>query len=305
MLSRLVYRKGMDLLLDVIPSVCALFPQVHWIIGGDGPKRGVLEEMREKYQLQERVEMIGAVAHSDVRNVLTRGHLFLNCSLTEAFCIAILEAVSCGLYVVSTRVGGVPEILPPDVMSFASPTSHDIVLSLSQAIPHVTRLLRQNNREYATEVHGMVRRMYNWHDVARRTERVYERAVREHQASEQGEDDCDISPSSTNLTVRSSKTAGSTSLHASPPTIAPDPGSFFSLSLSRLSSFSACGPFVGLLFSLVVILDHLWWRVLEWMSEREQIDVAVEVDVVGLHSGWNDVEGEQESDSEPSRPADC
>ncbi|KAK8545482.1 hypothetical protein V6N12_026316 [Hibiscus sabdariffa] len=31
------------------------------------------------------------------------------CSLTEAFCIAILEAASCGLLTVSTRVGGVPE----------------------------------------------------------------------------------------------------------------------------------------------------------------------------------------------------
>lgn len=36
-------------------------------------------------------------------------YLFLRSSLTEAFCIAILEAASCGLLTVSTRVGGVPE----------------------------------------------------------------------------------------------------------------------------------------------------------------------------------------------------
>lgn len=68
-LSRLVYRKGMDLIIDVIPRICALFPHVHFLIGGDGPKRVMMEEMREKYQLQERVEMIGAVAHGDVRKV--------------------------------------------------------------------------------------------------------------------------------------------------------------------------------------------------------------------------------------------
>jgi phosphatidylinositol glycan class A protein len=39
-----------------------------------------------------------------------RGHIFLNCSLTESFCIALLEAASCGLFVVSCRVGGVPEV---------------------------------------------------------------------------------------------------------------------------------------------------------------------------------------------------
>jgi phosphatidylinositol N-acetylglucosaminyltransferase subunit A len=45
--------------------------------------------------------------------VLVRGHIFLNCSLTESFCIAILEAACCGLFVVSTRVGGVPEVTRP------------------------------------------------------------------------------------------------------------------------------------------------------------------------------------------------
>lgn len=44
--------------------------------------------------------------------VLTRGQIFLNTSLTESFGIATLEAACAGLYVVSTRVGGVPEILP-------------------------------------------------------------------------------------------------------------------------------------------------------------------------------------------------
>jgi phosphatidylinositol N-acetylglucosaminyltransferase subunit A len=43
---------------------------------------------------------------------LIRGHIFLNTSLTESFGIAILEAACAGLYVVSTRVGGVPEVLP-------------------------------------------------------------------------------------------------------------------------------------------------------------------------------------------------
>jgi hypothetical protein len=41
------------------------------------------------------VELLGAVPHKNVRDVLIRGHIFLNCSLTEAFCIAILEAAWC------------------------------------------------------------------------------------------------------------------------------------------------------------------------------------------------------------------
>jgi phosphatidylinositol glycan class A protein len=51
MLSRLVYRKGIDLVINVIPTICARFPHVHFIIGGDGPKKLLLEEMRERHQV--------------------------------------------------------------------------------------------------------------------------------------------------------------------------------------------------------------------------------------------------------------
>jgi phosphatidylinositol glycan class A protein len=83
-----------------------------------------LEEMREKHSLQDRVEMLGAVPHSRVRSVLVTGHIFLNSSLTEAFCIAILEAASCGLLTVSTRVGGVPEACNIFYNSFVALSLH-------------------------------------------------------------------------------------------------------------------------------------------------------------------------------------
>ena len=68
--SRLVYRKGIDLLVSVIPITCELFPHVNFIIAGDGPKRIELEQMRERCVLQDRVTMLGAVNHSQVRNVI-------------------------------------------------------------------------------------------------------------------------------------------------------------------------------------------------------------------------------------------
>lgn len=127
LLSRLVYRKGIDLAAEIIPTICARFPWVDFVIGGDGPKRLLLEEMIAKsverdwfsslltffrHGLQDRVHLAGAISHTQVRNFLSQGDIFLNCSLTEAFCIAILEASCCGLSVVSTRVGGVEEVLP-------------------------------------------------------------------------------------------------------------------------------------------------------------------------------------------------
>eukprot|EP00033_Pygsuia_biforma_P001904 GCRY01002125.1.p1 GENE.GCRY01002125.1~~GCRY01002125.1.p1 ORF type:complete len:456 (+),score=92.97 GCRY01002125.1:135-1502(+) len=170
-LARLTYRKGIDLLVDVIPQICRLFPKVNFVVGGDGPKRLMLEEMVEKFRLYDRVELLGAVPHKDVREVMTRGHIFLNTSLTEAFCIAIVEAASCGLFVVSTRVGGIPEVLPPHMRKLAEPVPEDLVAALAEAIAEVKDAPPH-------KIHEEVRELYSWDDVSRRTEIVYQHAVR-------------------------------------------------------------------------------------------------------------------------------
>ncbi|KAL6601306.1 hypothetical protein ACP70R_044526 [Stipagrostis hirtigluma subsp. patula] len=172
-ISRLVYRKGADLLVEVIPEVCRLFPKVRFIVGGDGPKRVRLEEMREKFSLQDRVEMLGAVPHAQVRSVLISGHIFLNSctgSLTEAFCIAILEAASCGLLTVSTRVGGVPEVLPDDMIVLAEPAPEDMVRAVKKAIDMLPGIDPQ-------VMHLRMKGLYSWDDVAKRTEIVYDHAM--------------------------------------------------------------------------------------------------------------------------------
>ena len=68
-MSRLVYRKGIDLLAASAPVICDLHPEVRFVVGGDGPKMVELEQMREKYQLQDRIELLGSVPPSGVRDV--------------------------------------------------------------------------------------------------------------------------------------------------------------------------------------------------------------------------------------------
>lgn len=133
MASRLVYRKGIDLLAGIIPRFKNT-PNINFIIVGDGPKRDLLEEIREKTNMQERVQMVGAVEHNRVRDFLVRGHIFLNTSLTEAYCMAIVEAASCGLQVVSTSVGGIPEVLPKSLILLAEPEIDAIYAAILIAI---------------------------------------------------------------------------------------------------------------------------------------------------------------------------
>lgn len=165
-ICRLTYRKGVDLLVDVIPVILRKYSNVHIIIGGDGPKKIVLQEMIEKYNIADRVELLGALHHSEVRNVLCRGHIFLNTSLTEAFCIAILEAASCGLLCVSTNVGGVPEVLPPDMIYLSPAKPEPLIEKLELAIKHSKNIP-------CTKMHETIKSLYSWQNVAERAENVY------------------------------------------------------------------------------------------------------------------------------------
>ena len=66
------------------------------MIGGEGVKRNLLEEVISSRGLKNRVTLLGPLQHSKVCSVLNKGHIFLNTSLTEAYCMAIVEAVACG-----------------------------------------------------------------------------------------------------------------------------------------------------------------------------------------------------------------
>ncbi|ALC42814.1 CG6401 [Drosophila busckii] len=206
--SRLVYRKGIDLLAGVIPRFKNT-PNINFIIVGDGPKRDLLEEIREKCNMQERVEIVGAVEHAMVRDVLVRGHIFVNTSLTEAYCMAIVEAASCGLQVVSTCVGGIPEVLPNSLILLVEPDVDAIYNAILVAIERhrrhesscaeTARSKRRRRKKgnvlpsavpeppkHADEAvlcpyrcNELVETLYNWEDVARRTVKVYERVIKE------------------------------------------------------------------------------------------------------------------------------
>lgn len=181
--SRLVYRKGIDFLAGIIPHF-KFRRNINFIIAGDGPKRELLEEIREKNNMQDRILMHGALEHSDIRDVLSSGHIFLNTSLTEAYCMAIVEACSVGLHIVSTKVGGVPEVLPESLnVTLAQPDVPSLINALEATIEKILRFRRGvSSREEITcpfKTNEIVANLYNWTDVAIRTEKIYKRVLGE------------------------------------------------------------------------------------------------------------------------------
>ena len=169
-LSRLVFRKGCDVLVELIPLALARWPHLRFVIGGEGPKRAALEAMAAALPaaLRGSVQLVGEVPRERVAAHLARGALFLNCSLTESFCIAILEAACAGCHVLSTAVGGVPEVLPPHMATLAAaPTAAALLEAMGGA------LARAAATDPAAQ-HAEAAALYTWPGVARRTAELYD-----------------------------------------------------------------------------------------------------------------------------------
>ena len=246
-ISRLFYNKGTDLLIAVIPRILESNPNVRFIIAGSGPMAIDLEQMLERKVLQDRVELLGPVRHEEVRDVMVRGHIYLHPSLTEAFGTVIVEAASCGLYVVCTQVGGIPEVLPEHMTVFANPEEDSLVSATERAI--VT--LRENKVRTET-FHDQVKMMYSWTDVAQRTERVYD-GITGALSEEEFYGD--------HSTGGWSATRGRAGVQS------------FAL-IDRLKRYYGCGTWAGKLFCLCAVIDYLIFVFLEMYAPRSNIDVA-------------------------------
>lgn len=241
-ISRLFYNKGTDLLTAAIPRILENHPHTRFIIAGSGPKAIDLEQMIETNVLQDRVEMLGPIRHEEVRDVMTRGHIYLHPSLTEAFGTVIVEAASCGLYVVSTQVGGIPEVLPSHMTTFAKPEEDDLVAATSKAITAM-----RAGRVRTERFHDQVRNMYSWANVALRTERVYDGIT----GSIPEEDFYGFDTGGYNGSRRRD----------------------FAL-VDRLKRYYGCGIWAGKLFCLCVVIDYLFFLFLEWWFPRGNIDIC-------------------------------
>jgi len=101
--------KGLDLLLEALPSVVKLYPQFKLIIVGSGPYKDNLETLAKILQIDEHVIFVGGT--SDVKKYYNIADIFILPSKSEGISNALLEAMSMELAVIATAVGGIPEVI--------------------------------------------------------------------------------------------------------------------------------------------------------------------------------------------------
>jgi glycosyltransferase involved in cell wall biosynthesis len=114
--GRLSYEKGHA---HLIRAAAAWRSKARLVIVGDGPERASLERMARDLGVSDAVTLAGTTSH--VAPFYALADVFVLPSLSEGSPNVLLEAMACGLPIVASRVGGVPEIAADGITALLGP----------------------------------------------------------------------------------------------------------------------------------------------------------------------------------------
>ncbi|MGR3278808.1 glycosyltransferase family 4 protein [Acaryochloris marina NIES-2412] len=103
--------KGFDEVLEVLPDLIAIYPNIVYLIAGDGPDRTRLENKVKSLNLDDYVIFLGWIYDDLKVEYLRLADAFLMPSRGEGFGIVLLEAMACGIPVLGSKLDGTSEAL--------------------------------------------------------------------------------------------------------------------------------------------------------------------------------------------------
>jgi glycosyltransferase involved in cell wall biosynthesis len=107
--SRLIGWKGTRV---VVEALAGLPQRVRYAVIGEGPEEQNLRTQAEQAGVAQRVRFVGRVPHAELPRFLSQCDLYVQPSIgEEAFGISVVEAMACGLPVLASDNGGLPEIV--------------------------------------------------------------------------------------------------------------------------------------------------------------------------------------------------
>jgi glycosyltransferase involved in cell wall biosynthesis len=198
--GRVSPEKGIHVILDAFHEIAAAFPKARLDIVGpdwvappefivnlsDDPEVSTLKEFyrtpasyRDQLQtrarklgIAERVTFHGSARHGELLRHYHRASVLVNPSLSESFGMTLLEASACGVPVIASRVGGMPEIVQDGVTGWLVPGADAkqlaIVLHSALADPDRAQAMGRAARQRAVDV-------FSWRRVAESLLRHYGR----------------------------------------------------------------------------------------------------------------------------------
>lgn len=164
--------------LRAFQTVAGQIPEARLFIAGSGPELSALRLLADTLGIRERVEFTGSLDRDAMAALMRRCHLMLNPSLVDNMPNSVLEAMACGLPVVSTNVGGVPYIVAHGLTGMLVPAADPAAMAAA-----AIRLLTENGLAEATVARAtQAISEYSWSRVGARWREVYQQACQARSA---------------------------------------------------------------------------------------------------------------------------
>lgn len=182
---------GIDLLIKAFSQLLAL-PSVKTIdttrrlnllIVGDGPERESLTGIATELGIQNRVTFVGHIAHYEVPSWLRKIDIFVAPSRldSESFGVAAIEASACGLPVIVSDVGGLPEVVDDGLTGIVinKEDVYTLTLAMEKLVLHseLRHTLGQSGRRKVIE-------NYEWGNCIKNMVNCYEKTIKQKSHSQ-------------------------------------------------------------------------------------------------------------------------
>lgn len=162
--SRLSLKNAVD---DLIRALIFLPSQYKVLIAGEGEDKEKLDNLVKENGLRDRVIFLGKRGHDELPEILQASEVFVRASLSEGLGNSFLEAMACGLPIIGTRVGGIPDFLiDGETGVFCEVRNPESLAKAAQRIqtePGLRDTLIKNGE-------ALVREQYGWEGIVRNIE---------------------------------------------------------------------------------------------------------------------------------------
>lgn len=161
--------KGVQYLIMAMKKVYEEIPDARLLLIGDGEERNKLERLADNLGIRESIDFIGELPHKKIAGFMNHADVFVLPSISESFGMVNLEAMACGLPIVATRVGGIPNVIKNGVNGYLveakkpDEIAEKILLLLQN--PQLRMEISQRNKEDV--------KAYTWENITNSLEKVY------------------------------------------------------------------------------------------------------------------------------------
>jgi 1,4-alpha-glucan branching enzyme len=167
--GRLVFEKGIHILIEAMPSILAAVPKSKLIIAGHGPMEYELRQ--QAAYLGDRVQFVGFVEDEQKESLFRSADVCVFPSLYEPFGIVALEAMKYKTPLIVTDTGGFTEIVQHDKEGYTALPGHTQSLAW-----HVSEMLLHPEQadQMAEAAHRKLFAEYAWGGIANKMMRIYD-----------------------------------------------------------------------------------------------------------------------------------